>query len=70
MKTITTLITALALTAMFSIGAQAATLRCTIKKVEGNIVTMDCGDKAAKLSTDTKVKVKTVKAAAAAIEGC
>ena len=70
MKTITTLITALALTAMISISVQAATLKCTVDKVEGNVVTMDCGDKAATLSAGTKVKVKTAKAAATAIEGC
>jgi pyrrolidone-carboxylate peptidase len=70
MKKLTTLITALALTAMISVSAQAATLKCTVEKVEGNIVTMNCGDKAASLSTGTKVKVKTAKAKSAAIEGC
>jgi len=71
MKTITTLITALALTAMISISVQAATLRCTVEKVEGDIVTMNCGDKAETLSAGIKVKVKVKKVkAAAAIEGC
>ena len=49
---------------------QAAALKCTVEKVEGNVVTMDCGDKAATLSAGTKVKVKTAKAKSAAIEGC
>jgi len=70
MKKLTTLITALALTTMISISAQAATLKCTVEKVEGNVVTMDCGNKAATLSAGTKLKVKTAKAASATIEGC
>ena len=70
MKTITTLMTALALTAMISINVQAATLKCTVEKVESNVVTMDCGDKAATLSAGTAVKVKTAKTASSAIEGC
>ncbi len=49
---------------------QAAALKCTVEKVEGNVVTMNCGDKAAKLSAGTQVKVKTAKAKSAAIEGC
>ncbi|MCF8056839.1 MAG: hypothetical protein K9K37_09390 [Desulfocapsa sp.] len=49
---------------------QAAALKCTVEKVEGNVVTMDCGDKAATLSAGTEVKVKTAKAKSAAIEGC
>lgn len=70
MKTATALITALALTMMISVTAQAATLKCTVEKVEGNAVTMNCGDKAATLAAGTEVKVKTVKTKAAAIEGC
>jgi hypothetical protein len=70
MKTVITLITALALTAMISINAQAATLKCTVEKVDGNIVTMNCGEKAATLSAGTKIKVKTSKAKNSAIEGC
>ncbi len=70
MRTITALITALALTVMISVTAQAATLKCTVEKVEGNVITMDCGDKAASLAAGTEVKVKTAKTKAAAIEGC
>ena len=70
MKTITTLMATLAITAMISIGVQAATLKCTVQKVEENVVTMDCGDKAVTLTAGTKVKVKTAKAKATAIEGC
>jgi hypothetical protein len=70
MKTITTLLAALLFTAMLSTAVQAATLRCTVEKVEGNVVTMDCGDKAATLAAGTEVKVKTATAASAAIEGC
>ena len=70
MKKITTLLAALLLTAMISTAVQAATLRCTVEKVEGNVITMDCGEKAATLKAGTEVKVKTAKAASAAIEGC
>ncbi len=48
----------------------AATLKCTVEKVEGNMITLDCGEKAAKIEVGTKVKVKTQKSASAAIEGC
>ncbi|MCK5070544.1 MAG: hypothetical protein KAR01_08375 [Desulfocapsa sp.] len=68
MKT-TSLIAALALTILISVSANAATLKCTVEKVEGNVVTMDCGDKAATLSAGTEIKVKTV-TTSAAIEGC
>lgn len=68
MKT-TSLITALALTILIGVTANAATLKCTVEQVEGNVVTMDCGDKAATLSAGTKIKVKTV-TTSAAIEGC
>jgi len=50
--------------------ANAATLKCTVEKVEGDVVTMNCGDKAATLAAGTEVKVKKAKAKAAAIEGC
>jgi hypothetical protein len=70
MKKITTLMAILLFTATIGVSVQAATLRCTVEKVEGNVVTMDCGDKAATLSAGTAVKVKTAKAASSAIEGC
>lgn len=70
MKKITTMITALLFTAVISTAALAATLRCTVEKVEGNVVTMDCGEKAATLKAGTKLKVKTATAPSAAIEGC
>lgn len=69
MKKMTMLITMLF---MLSTAATlyAATLKCTVEKVEGNMITMDCGDKGATMAVGTKVKLKTQKAAAAAIEGC
>ncbi len=70
MRTLTTLLTALALTIMISVSAQAATLKCTVEKVEGDMITMDCGDKAATLPVGTEVKVKTATNTSAAIEGC
>lgn len=47
----------------------AATLKCTVEKVEGTMVTMNCGEKAADLSAGATVKVKTEKGSSA-IEGC
>ena len=69
MKKTITLLTALTFLMTFFASVQAATLKCTVEKIEGTMVTMDCGEKAAKLSTGTKVKVKTEKAKTA-IEGC
>lgn len=69
MKKAMTLLTALTFAMTFFVSVQAATLKCTVEKIEGTMVTMDCGEKAAKLSTGTKVKVKTEKAKTA-IEGC
>jgi len=70
MKRTIILLTALAFMVTAGASIQAATLKCTVDKVEGNVVTMDCGDKAATLAAGTEVKVKTVTAKAAAIEGC
>lgn len=70
MKKITTLMAILLFTAILNTTVQAATLKCTVDKVEGNVVTMDCGDKAATLKAKMAVKVKTANAKAAAIEGC
>lgn len=69
MKKTITLLTALTFLMTFFASVQAATLKCTVEKIEGTMVTMDCGEKAAKLSTGIKVKVKTEKAKTA-IEGC
>ena len=70
MKTTTSLIAALALSVMIAVTVQAATLKCTVEKVEGNVITMDCGDKAATLAVGTEVKIKTATSKTAAIEGC
>jgi hypothetical protein len=70
MKRTIILLTALAFMVTAVASIQAATLKCTVDKVEGNVVTMDCGDKAATLAAGTEVKVKTAKAKSAAIEGC
>ncbi|MBU0946344.1 MAG: hypothetical protein KJ804_03230 [Proteobacteria bacterium] len=69
MKKAMTLIAALALMMTTFASVQATTLNCSVVKVEGTMVTMDCGDKAADLTTGAKVKVKTEKAKTA-IEGC
>ena len=70
MKKLTSLTAILLFTAMITISAQAATLKCTVEKVEGSVVTMDCGDKSATLTAGSTLKVKTAKAKTAAIEGC
>lgn len=71
MKKLTTLLTAtLFFATVLSATAYAATLKCTVEKVEGNVITMDCGEKAETLEAGTEVKVKTAKAKTAAIEGC
>jgi hypothetical protein len=69
-KTISLLAVSLFFAAFLSSSVYAATLKCTVDKVEGDVVTMTCADKAATLEVGTKVKVKTAKTKAAAIEGC
>lgn len=49
-------------------GAWAATASCTVDKIEGKTVILDCGDDARDLEVGTKVKVKT--SGKKAIEGC
>lgn len=67
-KKMTAFVCALAF-AMVSVGvASAASVKCTVEKVEGSMVTMDCGSKAKKLEVGSKVSVKAKKKAA--IEGC
>ena len=46
----------------------AASVKCTVEKVEGETVTLNCGSKADQLKVGSKVKVKASRAAA--IEGC
>lgn len=70
MKKITTLMATLLVTAIITSTALAATLKCTVDSVEGDVVTMNCGAKASSLKAGTKVKVKTAAKKAAAIEGC
>ena len=70
MKKIIILMTAMAFMITAVATAQAATLKCTVQKVEGTVVTMECGEQAATLSPGTKLKVRTETTKAAAIEGC
>lgn len=70
MKTLTSLIAALALSTIIAVSVQAATLTCTVEKVEGDVITMNCGDKAATIAVGTEVKVKAAASKTAAIEGC
>ena len=46
----------------------AASVKCEVKSVSGDTVTLDCGSKANKLKAGQKVKVKAAKKKA--IEGC
>ncbi len=69
-KTINLLTVSFFFAVLVSSSVYAATLKCTVEKIEGDIVTMNCGEKAANLKTGTEVKVKIAKAKTAAIEGC
>ncbi len=69
MKTTLALILALVLSAFTVNLGLAATLKCTVDKVEGETIVLNCGDNATKIEPGTKVKIKTVKKIAA-IEGC
>ncbi len=68
MKTAITLITALAFYACTVNPLFAATLKCTVDKVEGEHVVLYCGKDTEKLQAGVKVKIKTIKAGSA-IEG-
>lgn len=69
MKTTSTLILALVLSA-FTISAGLATaLQCTVEQVEGGKIVLNCGEDVTKIEPGVKVKLKTVKKAAA-VEGC
>lgn len=46
----------------------AASVKCTVEKIDGATVTLDCGSKASKLAVGSAVKVKAQKKKA--IEGC
>ncbi len=68
MKTAIILITALALYACIVTPLFAATLKCTVDKVDDEHVVLYCGKDAEKLQAGVKVKIKTIKAVTA-IEG-
>ena len=67
MKKVLAVAMAMAFTASVASVSMAASVKCTVKAVDGNTVTMDC-KKASKLSAGQQVKVKAVKKKA--IEGC
>lgn len=46
----------------------AASAKCEIVSVEGDILVLDCGKRAAKFEAGKKVKIKTVKKRQ--VEGC
>ena len=64
----TVMLAAIALFALSSGAAWAASGKCTVTEIKDSIVTMDCGTAAAKMKTGDTVKVKTAKKKA--IEGC
>ncbi len=70
MRKMTTMLAILLFTVTTTVAIQAATLKCTVVKVDDDIVTMDCGEKAETLSEGAEVKVRVARAKAAAIEGC
>lgn len=67
MKKVLAVAMAMALTASVASVSMAADVKCTVKAVDGNTVTLDC-KKADKLSAGQDVKVKAAKKKA--IEGC
>lgn len=69
MKTTLALILALVLSTFTVNFGLASTLKCTVDKVDGEQIILDCGKDATKIEPGVKVKVKTVKTTAA-IEGC
>ncbi len=69
MKTVMTLIVALALTALTVNAGMTATLKCEVSRVEGAVVVLDCGEEAEKLAAGVTVKVRT-EVIKQAIEGC
>ena len=69
MKTTLALILALVLSAFTVNFGLAATLKCTVDKVDGEQIILNCGKDAAKIEPGVRVKIKTIKTAAA-IEGC
>ncbi len=67
MKKVLTLVMAMAFTVSAASVGMAASVKCTVKSVAGDTVTMDC-KKASKLKAGDSVTVKPKKAKA--IEGC
>lgn len=67
MKKVLAIAMAMAFTVSAASVSMAASVKCTVKAVDGNTVTMDC-KKASKLNVGDKVKVKAAKKKA--IEGC
>ena len=68
MKRVITLIAAITIALTSLTWLQAATLKCTVTKMEGTMITMDCSKKASQVMVGDKLKVKTAKKTA--IEGC
>ena len=67
MKKVLAIAMAMAFTVSAASVSMAASVKCTVKAVDGSTVTMDC-KKASKLKVGDSVKVKAKKAKA--IEGC
>lgn len=62
MRTVITLITALIFYTSAVNPLFAAILKCTVDRVDGEHVVLDCGKDAEKLQPGIKVKMKTIKA--------
>lgn len=67
-KKLASLILAMTFVATTATVGLAAYVKCEVKSVHGNTVTLDCGSKADKFKAGDKVKVKDAKRKA--IEGC
>ncbi|MEN8190176.1 MAG: hypothetical protein ABFS19_10040 [Thermodesulfobacteriota bacterium] len=69
MKRFTTILAATLFSLTIISVGYAATLKCSVTKVDDNVVTLECTKGADKLKPGMEVKVKTV-SSSAAIEGC
>ena len=68
LKKTTLLLATIAMFTLTSSVALAVSGKCTVTEIKDSVVTLDCGDTAAKMKVGDKVKVKTAKKKA--IEGC
>lgn len=67
MKKLVSVLIAIQIMFMMSL-SYAASGKCTVKKIEGDNIVIDCGKKAADFKVKDKIKIKSMRKSA--IEGC